>query len=149
MTDVLILGGITFNNSDYSPPTKMPFGGEQSMVVHKLPGGSRVVDTLGPDEDDTSWNGFFFTPNALQICQQLDGMRASGVPVSLSFGGMFRSVVVKSFKSSIKRYPNWVEYNISCLVVSNPSLGVLGGGISTVDILIASDLATALTAALQ
>jgi len=48
-TDVLTLGGITFD--DYSTPTEMMGGGNQAMVVHKLPGGPllhRIRRTRGP-----------------------------------------------------------------------------------------------------
>lgn len=40
MADTLTLAGIAFTG--YSPPEAMGAGGRQAMVVHKLPGGSRV-----------------------------------------------------------------------------------------------------------
>jgi hypothetical protein len=127
-TDRLILAGIVFENFDYAPPTKMPFGGQQAMVVHKLPGGTRVIDTLGPDEDDITWSGFFFTANALYNCQVLDALRGQGQVVTLTFAGMTRKVVIKHFRAAIRRYPNWVEYEISCVVSENPLLGPVAGG---------------------
>lgn len=126
-SDILTLGDITFQNYDYAPPSRMPFGGQQAMVVHKLVGGSRVIDTLGPDEDDISWSGFFLSPNALFWCQRLDAMRGQGQVQALIFGGMTRLVIVKSFRAHIRRYPNWVEYEIDCVVSSNPTLGPLAG----------------------
>ena len=125
MTDRLILAGIVFENFDYAPPDKISFGGQQAMIVHKLPGGTRVIDTLGPDEDDINWNGFFFTPNALYNCQTLDALRGAGQVVTLTYAGMSRQVVVKHFKAEIRRYPNWIEYSIGCVVSNNPALGVL------------------------
>ena len=147
MTDTLILGGIPFNNHDYSPPTRMPFGGQQAMVVHKLPGGTRVIDTLGPDEDDISWSGFFYCADALRQCQQLDAMRAAGQKVSLTFAGMTRRVVIKRFKPNVRRYPNWIEYEISCTVSDIPSYAASAP--VTVGFLITADLATALAATTQ
>jgi hypothetical protein len=47
MASVLTLGGIVFD--DFSTPSAMGAGGKQAMVIHKLPGGSRVIDTLGLD----------------------------------------------------------------------------------------------------
>jgi hypothetical protein len=47
MSDTLILGGIAFDS--FSTPSRMGAGGKQAMVVHKLPGGARVIDTLGLD----------------------------------------------------------------------------------------------------
>jgi hypothetical protein len=125
--DQLILAGIIFQNYDYSVPSHMPFGGTQAMIVHKLPGGNRVIDTLGPDEDDISWNGFFFTPNALYLCQQLDALRGQGQQVALTYAGMTRLVVIKHFKANIRRYPHWIEYEISCTVSVSPHLGPISG----------------------
>jgi hypothetical protein len=56
-TDVLVLGSLAFD--DWSTPSKMGYGGRQMTAVHKLPGGARVVDTLGPDEKDIQWTGTF------------------------------------------------------------------------------------------
>jgi hypothetical protein len=170
MADNLILAGITFENFDYAPPSHMPFGGQQAMIVHKLPGGTRVIDTLGPDEDDITWNGFFYTPNALYNCMRLDALRGAGQVVTLTYAGMSRQVVIKHFKANIRRYPQWVEYEISCVVSNNPQLGPLtgitpftavgtggagvpasiagaaGGPGAATSALIAADLATAVTA---
>jgi hypothetical protein len=125
--DQLILAGIIFQNYDYSVPSHMPFGGTQAMIVHKLPGGNRVIDTLGPDEDDISWNGFFFTPNALYLCQQLDALRGQGQQTTLTYAGMTRRVIIKHFKANIRRYPHWIEYEISCVVAVSPTLGPVSG----------------------
>jgi hypothetical protein len=160
MSTQLILGGIVFQNYDYSPPSHMPFGGNQAMVVHKLPGGSRVIDTLGPDEADISWSGFFFANTALQQCQTLDALRAAGKVVTLTFAGMSRQVVIKNFLPKIRRFPNWVDYEISCTVSANPAFGATSAApdasaISVIsaatnsDLLIASDLARALAASVQ
>lgn len=142
MADALVLGNIVFR--DYSPPERQMFGGQMAMVIHKLPGGTRVIDELGPDEADIAWHGFFFDDAALDICASLDALRASGNVVSLTFAGMHRSVIVKEFIARIAREPNWVEYEIVCTVTQNASLGALGAVVSTIDSLVGSDLSTAL-----
>ena len=139
--DVLNLGG--FNFDGYSTPAEMMAGGDQAMVVHKLPGGARVIDTLGPDEADISWSGFFWGNYSYFNAQAIDQMRASGAVVPLTFGGQHRSVIVKNFIYKIRRLPVWIEYSISCCVVQNASLGNLAAAVSTIDSLILSDLAFA------
>jgi hypothetical protein len=141
MTDTLVLGGIAFDG--FSTPSRMGAGGKQAMVVHKLPGGARVIDTLGPDEDNISWDGEFFGNDAYANALALDGMRAAGQVVSLTFGGQFRSVIIDNFNYHIRRLPVWVEYQISCMVYQSPSLGALGGSIGNIDTLVLSDLALA------
>jgi hypothetical protein len=143
MADTLILGGIAFDG--YSTPAEMMGGGKQTMVVHKLPGGARVIDTLGPDEANVVWKGFFFGNDAYSIALTLDGMRAAGNVISLTWGGQFRSVIIESFIYKVRRLPVWVEYDINLMVYQNPSLGILGGIVSTVDSMILSDLGVALS----
>lgn len=139
--DVLTLAGFAFTG--FSPPDHMPFGGKQDMVVHKLPGGSRVIDTLGPDEADISWRGTFFGDDAYDNALYLDSLRAAGAQVNLSWGGQSRLVIIAEFHPYVVRLPNWVEYEITLTVASNPQLGVLTAIPSTIDALISSDLATA------
>lgn len=138
-TDVLTLGGIVFD--DFSTPRKMPFGGNQAMVVHKLPGGARVIDTLGPDEANIVWSGRFFGNNAYDTALALDAMRAAGQLQPLIFGGQYRSVLIDTFLPLVVRMPTWVEYRISCTVYQNPALGVLSAGpADSIDTLVLADL---------
>ena len=141
--DVLTLGGITFDN--FSTPEKMMAGGKQAMVIHKLPGGSRVIDTLGPDEDDITWSHFFFSDDAESKCLALDAMRAAGQVVSLEFAGQSRQVVINHFRYTYRRRPNYIEYEITCTVFINPSLGNIGATTSPIDTLLSGDLAFAIS----
>lgn len=141
-TDTLILGGVVFNN--FSPPDKIPFGGKQAMAIHKLPGGSRVIDLLGPDDHDITFNGIFFDDNAMTNCMILDGMRKSGAQIPLIFGGMFYNVIIAEFTAHIVRYPNYVEYSVTCMIAFNPMSGIVSA-ISAVGSMIASDISSALS----
>jgi hypothetical protein len=147
MGDTLTLGGITFESVKFATPDEMAFGGEQAMKVHKLPGGARVIQTLGPDEADIEWHGQFLCADAYSIACDLDAMRAAGEEVELSWGGRSRTVVVKHFKGTVRRYPNWVEYSITCVVATDPNLGILGSVLGTIDTLIGADLGAALSIA--
>lgn len=140
--DTLTLGGITFDG--FSTPAEMMGGGRQTMVVHKLPGGARVIDTLGPDEANVTWKGFFFGNDAYSTALALDAMRAAGQVVPLTWGGQFRSVIIESFIYRVRRLPVWVDYDISLMVYQNPGLGNLGGIVGTIDSMILSDLGAAL-----
>jgi hypothetical protein len=144
MADVLTLAGISFTG--YSPPDSMMAGGKQAMVVHKLPGGQRVIDTLGPDEAEISWRGTFFGNDAYSNAQALDAIRAAGAEVPLTWGGQYRIVIIEHFIYHVRRLPAWVEYEISCTVAVNPMLGSQGATVSTIDTLVSSDLATATAA---
>ncbi len=103
MADALILGGIAFD--DFSTPDSMMGGGQQTLVVHKLPGGARVIDTLGPDEAEVAWRGQFFGNDAYGNALALDAMRAAGQVVPLIWGGQFRSVIIQQFIYHVRRLP--------------------------------------------
>ena len=142
-TDQLILGGITFD--DWSTPSEMPFGGKQSLKVHKLAGGSRVIDILGPDEMDISFKGMLWSPTANASAAALNSMRIAGQPVPLTFGGNYYQVIVEKCDLKIHRYPQWYEYDITCVVSSNPMAGNQVPSTSTFANLVNSDLATMLS----
>jgi hypothetical protein len=145
-TDVLSLAGIVFD--DFSTPSDMMGGGNQAMVVHKLPGGSRVIDTLGPDDADITWSGFFFGNDAYATALALDGIRSAGQVVPLIWGGQYRSVIVSHFIYKVRRMPTWVMYDITCTVDTNPMQGGGGAGPTlSVDDMVGSDLGTASAAA--
>lgn len=142
-TDVLTLGGVVFD--DFSTPEAMPAGGKQRMVVRKLPGGSRVIDTLGPDEADVRWRGKIFGDDAYQVALQLDAMRAAGQVLALTWGGQYRSVIINMFDYEVVRMPVLVFYRISCTVYQNPALGNLTVQDSSVDDLVQSDMTSGST----
>lgn len=139
-TDHLVLGPFEF--TDFSPPSKMPGGGKHAMHVHKLPGGSRVIDMLGPDDADISWSGTFWMNDAYGQALQLDGMRSAGLPLPLMWGGQFYLVVIADFKYEVQRMPQCVHYHISCVVASNPMTGV-GGFVASIGSLVGADLGAA------
>lgn len=146
MPDVLSLAGIVFD--DFSTPSEMMGGGNQAMVVHKLPGGARVIDTLGPDDADITWSGFFFGDNAYDTALALDGIRAAGQVVPLIWGGQFRSVIISRFIYKVHRLPMWVNYEVTCTVTNNPMQGSNSSlPASSTDDLVSSDLSTASAAA--
>ena len=141
-TDALILGSIAFDS--WSTPERMPFGGRQEMAVHQLPGGARVVDTLGPSENDIMFTGQMHADNAYGVADELDSMRIAGLQVPLTFAGRFYLVLVKECHVDIRRMPILMEYHVSCLVVQNTMAGPLSTITSTASQLVASDMATAM-----
>jgi hypothetical protein len=141
--DFLTLGGLVF--SDWSTPSQMPFGGEHMMAVHRLPGGQRVVDTLGPSESDIQFRATVFENDAYEFTEALDALRIGGAQVPLTFAGRYYLVIVRHVKIDIHRFPQLVAYDVSCLVTNNQMAGNLGSAASTVTSLVSADLATAMS----
>lgn len=144
-TDIISLGGFVFEG--HSTPSNVPGGGDQAMAVHRLPGGARVIDTLGPDDAPIDFRGEMFGDDAYGQALVLDGMRRAGQKIPLIYGGQVRQVVIQRFTYHLKRFPNWVDYQISCTVVPDIGAGGLGSDGTSIDSLIQSDLSSAAGAA--
>ncbi len=105
------LGSVTF--SGFELPASIPWGGAQSVRVHKLPGGGRVIDAMGRDDHAISWSGMFLSPDAATRALLVDEMRVAGQPVTLSWGAHVYSVVISDFTST-DMAPGRVDYRVSC-----------------------------------
>jgi hypothetical protein len=119
MPDVqFILAGIPL--TDVQIPEKMPWGGDHKFGIHKLPGGKRVFDAMGPDNRPITWTGLFYGPLAVSIARAFDVLRQNGAPVTLQWGPFNFLVVIKSFKPDFERV--WqITYQIDCEIVQDNS----------------------------
>ena len=140
MTVLLTLGGIIFE--DFEVPDSIRIGGEQALVVHKLPGGARVIDAMGADDGDIPWSGRFRGAQAESRARILEGYRKSGKTYLLQWSTYRYKVIVQSFRPDYQQ-PFEIPYSINCLVVADESAPVLTG-IPAIDELIGSDLGRAL-----
>ena len=136
----ITIGGISL--SEWEIPERINFGGKQQVSVHKLLGGNRVVDTMGPDPDDVRWSGRFRGPTALQRSAALDLLRASGAEVPLIYLGKFLTVVITSFQAEAERAYE-IPYQIVCTVVSDNVNGAIGAIVTGLDAIVGSALTVA------
>ena len=116
MADFLLLGPVTFQS--FELPPRIGFGGEQRLAVHRLPGGARVIDAMGPDDAPIAWSGAFSGPDAADRARLLDLLRAEGLPLPLAWDAFAYLVVIASFEASYER-PNWVPYRLACVVLAD------------------------------
>lgn len=88
--------GEVFTFARYELPETLPFGGGQSLVVHRLVGGTKYIDAMGPDPEPLTWSGFFVGNNGLDRARYLDGVRKSGVPVKVTWSELSFQAVIKT-----------------------------------------------------
>lgn len=122
-------------------PTKIPFGGDQALAMHRLPGGARVVDSMGRDDMPLEWSGVFVGRDALSRARMLDDMRVDGLRLWLSWSELSFFVVIKSFKADFEQKFQ-IPYSISCLVVQDITRPASGAQ-ARIDDEMSSDMATA------
>ena len=66
----VILGPVLLR--DFEVPERISFGGRQAIVVHRLPGGARVIDAMGRDDAEIAFSGIFSGPDATRRARTLD-----------------------------------------------------------------------------
>lgn len=140
MTVTLTLGGVAFN--DFEVPESINSGGDQMLVAHKLIGGARVVDSMGPDDADIHWTGRFRGNGAEQRAMLLDFMRRQGQQVLLTYSLHRYQVVIKHFEANFQQ-PFEIPYSISCTVVLDEAQGIASAAIGLLESLL-TDMANAL-----
>jgi hypothetical protein len=113
---ILVLGDVPF--MDFEVPEKISAGGQQATHVHKYPGGVRTIDTLGPDDSDITWSGWFEDGTAEQRCQQIDAMRRAGIGVTVTWSSYAYYVVVKAFEFRYNRFFH-IAYDIRLQVIQD------------------------------
>lgn len=115
----VILGNTVLTG--YEIPQQMPSGGKHAIAVHQMPGGQRVIDMMGRDDDPINWQGTFTGPQAVSRAQNLDAMRIAGASVPLAWGNYSYQVVIASFVPNYSYGGAWVPYSISCIVIQDMS----------------------------
>ena len=110
---LLTLGDIGLDG--FEVPARVTLGGSQSLTVHKMLGGTRVIDVLGRDDAAITWSGVLSGRNAGDRGRRLDAMRASGELQTLSWDAFSYSVFIATLKLEFCN-PWWIPYDISCVV---------------------------------
>lgn len=136
--DVLTLGPFVF--TDFAVPERLPFGGKQQMTIHKMPGGNRTIDCMGPDDDDRTWSGTFWGEGALAQALTLDALRKAGEPLPYANGVEAHIVVISEFRPKVRKF-QCVEYDITVVIADGGGGG--GSGIASIGAAVISDLSAA------
>lgn len=138
----LILGPVAFK--DFEIPSQIDgLGGRQMMHVHKLVGGRRVVDAMGPDPHDKVWAGRFRGADAESRAHTLESLAQRGAMIPLSFGSFYYLVVIADFHATYEKAQE-IPYDIRCTVVIDGAAGLIGsliGIAASATALVASDIA--------
>ena len=140
MGAALVLGPVGFDG--FEVPQHIRIGMRQRLAVHKLAGGGRVVDVLGPDDAPVTWNGAFSGSDAASRARILSLLCAAGQPLPLMWNGFFYTVVVSRFFASyFSKF--WIPYQIECVVLWNLAEVAMNAGMT----LLATELSDVAAAA--
>ena len=145
----LTLGPVAF--AGFELPSSITFGGRQRLAIHRLPGGVRIIDALGPDPADLAFSGIFTGPDAADRARLIDTLRMVGQPLPLAWDAFLYTVIVERFEADY-RSPWWVPYRISCTVLRDEAAAIVSDFVGldpalAADLLAAGSVAAAATVA--
>jgi hypothetical protein len=135
----VILGGVALDGFEVSGA--LHFGGKQALAIHRLPGGGRIIDALGPDDTDITWSGILTGGNAADRARLLDALRRNGSTVTLAWDSFLVTVVVGELLLDFAN-PWWIPYRVRC-VVAPGATGLTTEATSTTQSAVLADLGTA------
>jgi hypothetical protein len=104
-------------------PEMISWGGAQKLAVHKLIGGTRITDAMGPDDADITWSGIFLSPDAMSRADTLNEMRKVSGPYELIFGDRYYLVMISDFSAEMRKI-SYVPYKITLCVLTDLSIAV-------------------------
>ena len=147
----LTLGPVAF--AGFELPSSITIGGRQHLAIHRLPGGLRIIDALGPDPADLAFSGIFTGPDAADRARLLDTLRVAGATLPLAWDAFTYSVIIENFEADY-RSPWWIPYRITCTVLRDEAAALVTGIIAlapalSADLLAAGTLATTASVAVS
>lgn len=136
----LVLGSVVFQ--DFEIPETVSLGGHHAGKLWTLPGGVRIIDAQGPDDETIEWAGRFRHGNAMNRALLVDGMRRAGQPVLLSVLGLSYQVFIRTFSFHPGRGGFEVAYEIALIVLLDNTHGLAFAAASTITALVDADVAS-------
>ena len=135
----LVLGSVAFQ--DFEIPEEVRLGGNHAGKLWKLPGGVRIIDAQGPDDETIEWHGRFRAGFAMDRALEVDGMRRAGRPVSLSVLGLSYTVFIRTFTFHPARGGFEIPYEIGLIVLLDNTQGLGAFAPASIDSVVAADIA--------
>jgi hypothetical protein len=103
-------------------PDFITIGGRQQVAIHRLPGGARVVDCMGPDDALIVWEGILTGPGSDSRARDLDRIRRLGITQRLRFESYTYQVIINNFSYRYMQQGAVIRYRISCVTLSDATL---------------------------
>jgi hypothetical protein len=113
----VVLGSFAFQ--DFEVPESIQVPVRQAVGVHRLIGGERVFDAMGPDYGDIAWTGVMLGAFAEDRVQTLKALVDEGQAVALTWGTW--SFTVLPHQLSLREAYQRIFYAIRCAVIRDDS----------------------------
>jgi hypothetical protein len=131
------LGDISFAGLEV--PERIAFGGDQSLTVHELVGGVRVIDAMGRQDMPLEWSGWFMGANALDRALYLNTQRIRGQQLVLTWAQLRFLVVIQHYEAHYE-LSNRIPYKIICTVIADQATPTVAGVVPDINDQMLGDL---------
>ncbi len=113
----VVLGSFGFESFEVPATITLPV--QQAIAIHKLIGGERVLDAMGPDYGDIAWTGTMLGGFAEGRAQMLKALVDAGQAAVLTWGTWAFTVMphIVTLKEAYQR----VDYALKCTVIRDDS----------------------------
>lgn len=129
-----------FQFSGFEIPSQISgLGIAQSLGIHRLVGGDRIIDAMGQDFQPITWAGLLFGGSALGRMNALKALTAAGLPLTLLWHTFNYQVMIREFGADERRQFE-IPYHITCEVVSDNTTPITISGALSPDDALDSDL---------
>ncbi len=135
----VVLGGFSF--LDFEVPETITLPVKQAVAVHRLIGGERVLDAMGPDYGDIAWSGTMLGAFAEMRAQSLKNLADAGQPLALTWGTW--AFTVLPYQIALKEGYQRIAYTIRCAVIRDDSAAP-GDVLADLNASVTQDMAAAL-----
>ena len=119
----LTLGPVAF--AGFELPSSITLGGHQRLAIHRLPGGIRIIDALGPEPGRHCVRRHLYGPGCGRpgaVAGRASRDRAR--PCHSHGDAFFYTVIVETFEADY-RSPWWIPYRISCAVLRDEAAAIV------------------------
>lgn len=110
------LGDFLFD--DFEIPESLQFGGQQSLAVHQLIGGGRVVDCMGSVPSEISWSGYFLGLTSIERARYLQNLMQQGQVLNFLYFDFNYDVVISQFVANLEQSYK-IPFSITLTVVND------------------------------
>jgi len=136
------IGTVTLTGMEV--PSRLSVGGQNALVIHRLIGGDRIIDSAGNDPDRLELGGTFTGPTAQARAQAIQALRQAGKAVPFSAAGLSWQVMIRYFRYDYSAKGAIIAYSLQ-LELPGESSTSAGSSLTALTNLIGNDAADALS----
>lgn len=113
----VVLGAFAFQDFEVPETVQLPV--RQAVEIHRLIGGERVLDAMGPDYGDIAWEGVMLGAGCETRAQELKALVDAAQAVTLTWGSWSFTVLARALL--LREGYQRIGYALRCAIIRDDS----------------------------